>query len=558
MKKLALLVPLIALAAAPAFSAPAKIDFSAPQILVRLESFDTLVRAVEFRYEDAGADAARRDLEGFLQMSGLGGLRRDEPIRAGLWNLSISDLGKTDFAIWLPVAETNIPIRFHRALKLSGVREYAGVSSFPFFMRPTRDPSLWVAFRDDRIAVMSRPELAAALPLVDAVEPALPGAGASVFVPSVDAFEGAKERSGGTTDEEPPDWTFSPELGKPVDGSTTNRPHGFFSFGPGLYTARTEADISIRAALAFSREDGLAFAMASRLRPETPEAVAPQPHGPVPLSDADFAAVPAGALAWRLRSSDAISWTRPCLNAMLLLPGTPENGKLMPAYQTLGDAFKRLGRSGGGAVRAVFAPNADGRFRFESRNENVDGDAVLSFARALADLRDRYMELVGAEATNDWFVRGLASDAVSFAPDGVSGTLRCDAADPLAALFGPEIPFRVGLSGGGVTASAGAAGPFAAEPQPIALDGVRRWFPDLRPASLWGLRADALEDVRHPRPGSGDAILVAIGKCGEEWVTAISASPDQMKTLFRMLWGSNPATQSPAGEKHAASAEVAE
>ena len=552
MKRLALLLPLLALAAAPARAedpatnaatalpsaaerAAAALpagggenadpqDFGTPEVFVRLESVDAAVEALAAA-AGTRAEAARR-VDAFLDKVGLRFLRRDLPIRAGLWNVSLENPRKTDYVVLLPFGDDD-------------------------------DPPLVFA---------SRPERKKAADAVRAAPRTKPDACLSVWVPSTRCVARAFRAEGVDMGNR----LFSFSLAEPGTVGKKSPSGGQLFGGTELFPYETKRDWWVRASLALTEEDGFRFAMerAPAGGSEEDGGAAAADAAAAGIPDEALGSVPGGSLAWRLRAPDPSAPDCPDLWLKLVIEDVPLNRRRAPAYEAFADALAAFGGGGRGAVRAAVEPAAGGRFRLAWREEGADAEALRALGRAFAALCESERELTGTNA-----LAAFRPEVVETAPDGLSGTVR-RAGRRFARIFGEEAPFRVEPSGGGFDATLGgeAAGFAPGWFQPVRLDEARRWFPGFRPSSLWGVRPEALRARLAPqistRP-SDDALLSASGRWGDEWIWTVTAPAGQVRALrglAEMLERAEGAeskshaefAESAEDESHAESAENAE
>jgi len=532
MKRLALLLPLLALAAAPAraedtatnaaTALPAAAeaatplpegggenadsqDFETPEVFVRLESVDAAVEAL------AAAAGTRAGVDAFLDKIGLRFLRRDLPIRAGLWNVSLENPRKTDYVVLLPFGDDD-------------------------------DPPLVFA---------SRPERKKAADAVRAAPRTKPDACLSVWVPSTRRAARAVRAEGVDMGNR----LFSLSLAEPGTVGKKSPSGGQLFGGTELFPYETKRDWRVRASLALTEEDGFRFAMerAPAGGPEEGGGAAAAAIDAAGIPDEALGSVPGGSLAWRLRAPDPSAPDGPDLWLKLVLEDVPLNRRRAPAYEAFADALAAFGGGGRGAVRAAVEPAAGGRFRLVWREEGADAEALRALGRAFAALCESERELTGTNA-----LAAFRPEVVETAPDGLSGTVR-RAGRRFARIFGEEAPFRVEPSGGGFDATLGgeAAGFAPGWFQPVRLDEARRWFPGFRPSSLWGVRPEALRSKLAPQIStkpSDDALLSASGRWGDEWVWTVTAPAGQV----RALRGLAEMLERAESKSHAESAESAE
>ena len=286
MKRLALILPLLVLAAAPAraedpatnaaTALPAAAeaatplpagggenadpqDFETPEVFVRLESVDAAVEALAAA-AGTRAEAARR-VDAFLDKIGLRFLRRDLPIRAGLWNVSLENPRKTDYVVLLPFGDDD-------------------------------DPPLVFA---------SRPERKKAADAVRAAPRTKPDACLSVWVPSTRRAARAVRAEGVNMGNR----NFSFSLAEPGTVEKKSPSGGQLFGGTELFPYETKRDWRVRASLALTEEDGFRFAMerAPAGGPEEGGGAAAAAIDAAGIPDEALGSVPGGSLAWRLRAA---------------------------------------------------------------------------------------------------------------------------------------------------------------------------------------------------------------------------------------------------------------
>ena len=528
----------------------------APDVLLRLESADAVAEALravlpavattrdETLTEDEADARAGEPLDLALDLLGLASMDRSKPVFAALWNLN-EDWRRTDFLLSLPIARADLNPFHARLVGLPSSVGEDGLTAFSF-------GALWIAFEGDRTFVSSRASAFSARSAFHSLSPALPDALLTARVPSLSrALESIRARGGEAPDLRPLGQRRRVlSVGLLPDAKATVTKTGERRANGGSFQIRLapktvlDADAEGVFALVLTREKGLF--LSKQLRPiagtASPEAsTAP---APTPLPEATFAAVPADALAWSLRSEAAdVPFDDMRLTLFLGLNDTPSNRARRDALSDLFAAVERLAFEG--AHVAALRPAGDGRLRIDLRRK--DGLRALDeFGTAYLSVRDNERAHAG---TNALAVLLKCDSVVS--PAGFFAALHPRAAgwDALADGFGDEAKLLASLDANGdAVVNLVPAGTENAPPAPAAggaapaipLDGVRARFPDWSPASVlcanpvaWEARLGAAPTTT-PDPGTGAAFCAA-GPAGDEWVEVLSVPPDALRASLRML-----------------------
>ena len=541
---------------APGAAAPAaRPDADAPSpLLLRLEGADAAAEALRVLLEPVADGSGETNapalvaahasgfLEGSLAGLGLSAMDRAKPVFAAVWKLEPDDWLRSDFLFSLPVARADLGAMVTRNLGARSAVGADGLEAHPF-------GSLWIAFEGDRTLVASRASAFPARAAFPGLAPVLPDALLSARVASFHrAFFRPEDES---PDGPPRSDARDPRPSELVDvrllsdaehispDRATGRPRRFG--GRGLFLFGTESGFPVDAAgdfaLVVSREEGLLFYKSMRPVPGT---AAPKVAGlPAPelLGDGDFAAVPADALAWALRSAvPSVPFDKAAFKVRLRFNDTPENRLRTGPLRDLASAVGRL--LSDGALRAALRPAPGGRLRLDLRRDG-GGAAARAFGKALARARENEWRIAGTNGFAAFF-----PDFADLAPDGLSAALHPRAAGlgAFADGFGDEAEFRVADEGGAAVlrlAPAGADAPPAAGPAPaLPLGAVRARFPGWSPASVFAVRPAALEALlvsgAEPSAGAdGDALFYAGGPVGEEeWVGVLSVPPDVLRATL--------------------------
>ncbi len=567
MKRLALLLPLLALAApasaqdpaipdslreafAPGAAAPAaRPDADAPPpILLRLEGADAAAEALRILVEPIAEGSGETNapalvaahasgfLEGSLAGLGLSAMDRAKPVFAAVWKLEPEDWLRSDFLLSLPVARADLGAKVTRNLGARSAVGADGLEAHPF-------GSLWIAFEGDRTLVASRASAFPARAAFPGLAPVLPDALLSARVasfrrafPPTTPFDARDPRPS-----ELVDVRLLSDAERVFPDPATGRPrefggYCFFFLGtdPG-FDVDAEGDF----ALVVSREEGLLFYKSMRPLPGTAAPKVAELPAPELLGDGDFAAVPADALAWALRSAvPSVPFDKAAFKVRLRFNDTPENRLRTGPLRDLASAVGRL--LSDGALRAALRPAPGGRLRLDLRRDG-GGAAARAFGKALARARENEWRIAGTNGFAAFF-----PDFADLAPDGLSAALHPRGAGlgAFADGFGDEAEFRVADEGGAAVlrlapAGAGADAPPAAGPAPaLPLGAVRARFPGWSPASVFAVRPAALEALlgsgAEPSAGAdGDALFYAGGPVGEEeWVGVLSVPPDVLRATL--------------------------
>ncbi len=525
-----------------------------PAVLLRLESADAALEALRVLVEpvadgfgetNAPALVAAQTtglFEGVLAGNGLSAMDRAKPVFAAVWNIDPDNWRRSDFLLSLPLARAGVDPAVARNIGAQNVVGADGLAAFPF-------GSFWVAFEGDRTLVATRESAFPARAAFHDLRPALPDAVLSARVASIDrTFRRPKGKSpDGTvpsdTRDPRPSELFDVRLLSDPRGATldsaTGRPREFG--GAFLISLGAESGFDVDAACDFalvvSHEKGLLFSKSLRPIPGTAAPEVAALPAPALLRDGDFAAVPADALAWTLRSAvPTVAFDKASFTVRFFFNDTRSNRLRTGPLRDLASAVGRL--LSDGALRAALRPAPGGWLRLDLRRDG-GGAAARAFGKTLARARE-----------NEWKIAGTNGFAVFFpgfadiAADGLSAALHPRAAGfgAFADGFGDDAEFRVADEDGAAILSLapdGATNAPAAGPAPaLPLDAVRARFPGWSPASVFAVRAAALEallssDASPSAGADGDALFYAAGPVGDEWVGVLSASPDALRAALR-------------------------